>query len=242
MAQLGGGLESETTSPPSGGGGRFAYSAKFLARLRNYTNPLYHCRRMGEDLAAAYHALRNWNYTTIRGDEAKLAKAFRGKLFAAFFFSGAFMIVAVALGVKTQFDTNNRYLGVFATMGYSMVLTTAAYQVFWAIANLDFYRFTSPNPWSRFLQLERDLWPVHRRALQMALVVAFVIVPINLGIAWAVGWLPAHIADYVPMGVIVAIVNVILIDSTVIRAMGDQFDAHSRVLAAQYRAGEGDGS
>ncbi|MCW5941530.1 MAG: hypothetical protein KIS66_04820 [Fimbriimonadaceae bacterium] len=228
-------MDSERPSDSSRGvAAKPEFSEKFLSRIRNYTNPLYHCRRMADDLASAYHALRNWNYTTIRHDEGRLAKAFRGKLFAAFFFSGAFMIVAVALGVKTQFDTNNRYVGVFATMAYSMILTTAAYQVFWAIANVDFYHYTERNFWARFLQLERDLWPVHRRALQMALVVAFIIVPINLGIAWAVGWLPAHVADYVPMGVIVAIVNVILIDSTVVRAMGDKFDEHSRVLAEQY--------
>ncbi len=202
--------------------------------LRDLANPVYHLRKIGEDFSAAYHALRNWNFTDIRSRRDALAKAFRGKFFAAFFFSGGFGLVAAGLATSVQYQTRNPYLAVALTLVFSLVLTTLAFQTFWAVANVDFYRTTSPNLWSRFKQLQRDLWPIHATALRVAPVFASIAFPVNGLIAWLFSLLPNEIGAHIPMPPIVLVVNWLIIDGTFIRIMCDRFDTQSQTMADRY--------
>lgn len=202
--------------------------------LRDLANPGYHFRKMAEDFSAAYHALRNWNFTGLRSRRDALAKAFRGKFFAAFFFSGGFGLVAAGLATSVQYQTRNPYLSVVLTLVFSLVLTTMAFQAFWAVANVDFYRATASGFWGRFKQLQRDLWPIHATALRVAPVFASIAIPVNTLIAWLFSLLPNEVGAYIPMPPIVLIVNWLIIDGTFIRIMCDRFDTQSQVMADQY--------
>jgi hypothetical protein len=195
---------------------------------------MYHVRRLREDLQAFASAMILRRSLGLGDDFEALVQLFRGKLFGSFFFSGAFGLVGVALGSAAQYATGSPWVGLFSTVLIAQVACTVAYQVVWWIDNRNLYHAAARTPWARFVEMERDLLPVHKVGLQWALTFALVSVPLNSLLIVVASAISESFARALPMGVLVMAVDAVLVNGTFIRLMGDLFERHAMKLAEKY--------
>jgi len=201
--------------------------------LATYGNPVYHVRKMREDLAAAAHALKIWRLSRLEDDPAAFANAVRGKLFATFVVAGAVSTLALPLGAFAQAATNSAWAGLFWTIGIGHVLANGAFQVIWYGANRDLYAEVVGSR-HRFMALQHDLMPIQWGGLKIAGVLTAIALPLNaLGVVALETFAP-HLIRVLPIGLLALVFDALLFNSQFVRAMGNLFERHSRRLTARY--------
>ncbi|MFQ3587165.1 MAG: hypothetical protein SNJ74_03660 [Fimbriimonadaceae bacterium] len=208
-----------------------------LGRFGRYLNPLYHLRQAREDLRASRHALRNYRFESVRHDREMLARTMRGKLFGTFFVAGIFNLAGVITGTAAQAATQNPWVGLFTTIVVASVVSTTAYQIVWAIANRDLYRRFFRSRWQRFLAIERDLLPIQLTGFKFALAFGLISVPLTSLLILVLEPISPYLVRVIPMGVVVATIDAVLVSGTFVRIMGDLFEFHSVRLANKYGVG-----
>jgi len=205
----------------------------FLRKLARLYNPRYQFRKIKEDLVSAITALKHWHFDHSHEYEV-LAKSFRGKLFAAFFVSGLFVWPGIALSWWVQAVTRSTLFGTIAMLVFTQIACTTAYQVLWYFGNRELYRLNYTTHKERFLALQRDILPVQWKGFRMILPVVAVTYPV---VAWVTHLIAEAIPGAIqalPAGGIAFLVELLLISTPLMRAMGDLFESHGKRLAAKY--------
>lgn len=198
----------------------------------NYLNPVYHFRRLKEDLALMLHAFREIGAMAIPHDIVELQRLLRGRLFTAFFLCGPFGMVGAALGYAWQRQSQNPWFGWLGTIVFTMILTAIAYQAIWLLTNRALYAEMGLGRKLKSLQV--DLWPVHWFGIRTGGAFALLASPINAAIIGALQFFSASLARELPIPVLVLLVDWIVVQGTFMRLMGDFFDRHSTVLADRH--------
>ena len=204
--------------------------------LAKYGNPVYHWHRMQEDLLHFSNAIKNRkDFGRDIMDRQGLAEAFRGKLFGSFFFSGPFSFTGVLFGAALQYLFKNPWLGIFAPVAIGHLVSTIAYQVIWWLDNRKLYATYTSSGWRQFIEMEKDLIPIHIAGFKVALAFAAITIPFNSVILVILDHFSHYLATVLPMSVMVMFVDLLFVSSTIVRVMGDLFERHAFVLADKYR-------
>lgn len=201
-----------------------------------YLDPRYHLRTIVQDIRAFGRAVQGRRHFGRHLDRQALADAFRGKLFGSFFLSGGFSFLGFVLGAIIQGITGNPWIGLFATILIGHLTSTAAFQAVWWLDNHQLYRETCHTRWGRFMELQRDLWPIHSAGFRMALAFGMLTLPLNSGILFALTTFAPAAATLIPAGLWVIGIDLLVVNGTFVRIMGDLFERYSFVLADKYRA------
>ncbi len=196
--------------------------------FRRYANPLYHLRKLREDLGAMWHALRLHLDGRVP-DETSLAKAFRGKLMACFWLSGPTSWIGWSLSYYLQRRFENPLLGQYSVPAINMVVTTFAYQVFWWLGNRELYRGEGG-----FRRFERDLLPVHGNGIRIGMSFNLVTWPLTSLLLLGIQFLNQRAAVAIPAVAVQQAVDAIFVNTTFMRLMGDFFERWSVVLASRH--------
>lgn len=208
--------------------------AKALGRLGDMLNPAYHVRQMKEDMKAFKLAMANRQRLLHETDHSDIVELFRGRLVGTFFISGPSNLVGVALASWLQVASGMPYMALL--MPVVCYLTTAlAYQVVWAYENRKLYGWLPGSPWTRFVAMEKDLWPVHRASFRYALFFYFLLTVTQPIVIFAVDSLNHKLAQRVPFPAIMTVVEFLLISGPFVRNMGDFFESYAPVIGERYR-------
>lgn len=197
--------------------------------IKRYANPMYHLRKLWEDLQSLVAALKSFTGETATIEE--LGSAFRGKLLACFYLSGPLSFVSLAASVYLQRKTQNPFVGQYSEQAMSMVFCTLAYQVFWALGNRGLYRGTLRE---RFVAFEKDMLPVHGNGIKIGMSFNLVVWPVTSAILFGVQLLNRQAAVNIPAALVQGVINTVFVQPTFMRAMGDFFERWSRVLAERH--------
>jgi hypothetical protein len=219
----------------TGSGTLAQWSKRVWAKLKCYLNPSYHFRKMREDFEAFGQYLVARKTFGQALDTGSLVSSFRGKLFGSFFLSGGFSLVGVAAGTYLQVITGNPWVGLFVPIVVGAIAATTVYQIVWWCDNWRLYHLYRHHSWERIAEFEKDLLPIHASGLRMAAIFALLTVPLNSILIKVLDLINPHIAQVVPISVVYWITDVVLLQSTFVRVMGDIFEAHAHTLAEKYR-------
>jgi hypothetical protein len=201
----------------------------------NYLNPAYHLRRVKEDLNSFKMAVKQRGQCTSKWDVSRLEELFRGKLFGVFFLSGPSAFLGFTGATIAQYWTQNSWVGLFSTIIFTFLITTLAYQIFWYLDNRKLYERISPNFLIQLRELEIDLWPIHWTGMRFGLVFSLLTVSLSSIVIVVANFIRPGLANALPIPIILMLLEFVLVSGTFMRIMGDQFDRHSRTLAAKYR-------
>ena len=166
-----------------------------------------------------------------------LARTLRGKLFGTFFVAGIFNLSGVITGTAAQAATQIPWVGLFSTIIVASIVSTTAYQIVWAVANRDLYSRFFRSRWQKFLAIERDLLPIQLTGFKFALGFGLISVPLTSLLIIGLEPVSPYLVRVIPMGVVVATLDAILVSGTFVRIMGDLFEVHSVRLANKYGVG-----
>ncbi len=196
----------------------------------------YHIARFREDLAATRAALEK-RRRLVSGEATteELPEIFRGKLMGVFLATGWTNLVGLALGGVVQYSTGSQWLGLFLTPAICFVVTAIAFQIAWWFDNRKLYALSASDPAHRFWTLQKDMGPVHRAAIPVAVgfsLVNFIIISPLLGLITLIN---PELGRNTPAGALIMLVEFLFIGSSFVRLMGDFFDKYSFSLAAKYR-------
>lgn len=205
-----------------------------MAYARLLIQPSYHLKRIVEDLRAARHALAQWDLDTLRSDEAALARAIRGRMFATFLLSGLFGVFGPILGTANQYVTKNPYEGFFVGLIVANLFGTIGYQIIWWVAHQKMYRARKGPGIPRFLALERDLLPLQWDGIRFTALFLLITVPIMLGLIAVIHHFAEPLAQVIPFPVIMVAVETLIIHSSLVRVMGDLFEKHAARVSHNY--------
>lgn len=207
-----------------------------LSAVKNIFSLPYHIRRLKEDLAVTRAALER-RKALIAGTatEAELPDIFRGKLMGVFFATGWTNLLGIAAGGFLQYRFGNPLLGLYSTPPLCFMFTAIAFQIGWWLDNKQIYHTVDKTPGTQFLNLQRDMWPVHKAAIPVA--IGFSIVNyIALTPLYAVlTMINPNLAKNTPAGALIMVFEFLFIGGTFVRIMGDFFDRYGYTLAAKYR-------
>ena len=196
----------------------------------------YHIARFREDMSATRAALEKRRLLVSgQATTEELPEIFRGKLMGVFFATGWTNLLGLMLGGVVQYSTHNQWLGLYLTPVFCYIVTAIAFQIAWWIDNRKLYEITWKDPAHRFFALQKDMAPVHRAALPVAVgfsLLNFVIISPLLGLITLIN---PELGKNTPAGVLIMIVEFLFIGSSFVRLMGDFFDKYSFSLAAKYR-------
>lgn len=204
--------------------------------ILDFLNPAYHVRRIKEDLAATKSALAK-RHQLLTGEisTADLPEIFRGKLMGVLFATGWTNLVGLGLAYWIQKATSNPWFALFGTPVTCYISTAIGFQIGWWLDNRDIYRKTHADPAHRFWELERDLLPVHKASLPMAVVFSFTSLFIGAPVLFVIQLINANFARELPAPMLVMIAEFLFVGSAFVRFMGDFFDKYSYKLAIKYR-------
>lgn len=205
-----------------------------LKRFFNYLNPAYHLRQMREDLRLMLQAFKNRKEFAIPHSEEELQQLFRGRLSICFFLSGPFAFVGASIGGVVQYATRNPYLGVAGTILGIFFVTSLTYQFFWWLDNRRIYSLDGRFGRREFLNMQRDLWPVHLFGAKTGFTFALLSAPIVAVIVGAIQLVSSRFAESFPAPILVLVVDWIVVQGTFVRIMGDFFDRYARSLASKH--------
>ncbi|MCU0316709.1 MAG: hypothetical protein MUC92_08960 [Fimbriimonadaceae bacterium] len=206
-----------------------------VQKCLDYANPKYHWSQIKHDLDSMKQAMAN-RHAVLEGEHTvPLDRVFRGKLFGAFFLSGPSNILGVVLGYGLQRFFHNQWVGLFGTILVCFLITAIAYQIVWFLDNRRLYRKVSDNPLIAFREMQRDLAPVHRTALNFALGFGLITIPINALIVGIMTLVNDDFAKIVPVGGIMMIVEALFVSGAFVRVMGDFYEKYSVKLAEKYQ-------
>ncbi len=205
----------------------------FWVRLARLYNPKYQLAKLREDLKSAILALKHWHFDDgISYDN--LAASFRGKMFAAFFISGMLVWPGIAVSWWVQAQTENTFLGIAAMLLFTQIACTTGFQALWYFSNRELYRVRYRNLKDRFMALQRDVLPAQWKGFKMVVPVVSLTYPI---VATLTHWIAVAVPGAIktlPAGGLSFLVELLLISTPFMRAMGDLFEAHAKKLAAKY--------
>jgi len=205
----------------------------FWAKFVRLYNPKYQFKKLREDFRSAMRAMKHWHFEHSH-EYGVLADSFRGKLFAAFFVSGLMVWPAMAISTYVQAATRNPTLSTLVMLAFTQIACTLVYQIIWYLSNRELYRLKFNRPVERFRALEKDILPVQWKGFRLVVPVLLLTYPIvTLVIHWITSAFPQTM-NYLPAGPLGFIVELLLIGTPFMRAMGDLFESHSKKLAAHY--------
>ncbi len=213
------------------------HSRGFGKVILDFLNPGYHFRRMKEDLVVTKAALMK-RKELLRGqaNSEDLPEIFRGKLMGVFFATGWTNLVGIALGYVAQKMFSSPWAGLLLTPVLCFLMTAIGFQIGWWLDNRRIYGAYHKDPAHQFLELQKDMMPVHRTSLPMAIAFSFANVLIAAPILALLTWLVPDFAREAPAGLLIMIGEFLFIAGTFVRVMGDFFDKHGYALAIKYRA------
>lgn len=201
--------------------------------MRRYLNPVYHLRRLREDLLSMWTALRlhrqDGNLT-----QEELATLFRGKLLACFFMGGPTIWIGFSLAYWLQLKTQNPFVGQYATPAINLVITTLAFQFVWWIGNREMYRVEYPVLRDRFRAFQRDLLPVHWNGFRIGMTFNLISWPTVSLILFGIQAFNHRAAVHIPAQAVQQAFDATFINTTFMRLMGDFFERWSHVLAERH--------
>jgi len=200
------------------------------AFLSRWANPVYHFRKIREDLIAALHGIKVWHLGKLKHDEAAFNTAARGKMFATFVMSGAFSTVALPIGAAAQAATSSAQVGFAATVGVGHGVALVAYHIIWLITNRDLYK-GSANP---FIEAEKDLLPLQWGMLKVGAIFTAIAFPLNWFIVEIIHRYLSSMERYLPMSVIMVIFDVLIFNAQFVRIIGNLFERSALVLARRH--------
>ena len=208
---------------------------KWTNVVGDFVNPAYHVRRFKEDLAVTRRALAK-RKELLAGEthHADYPEIFRGKLMGVFFATGWTNLVGIGLGYVAQKIWSSVWVGLFSTPVLAFVVTAIGFQIGWWLDNRTIYRAAHADPGHQFLQLQKDMMPVHRAALPFAVVFNFANVLVSGPILAVLTLIFPKAAQEIPAGALIMIVEALFIGGSFVRVMGDFFDKYSYQLAAKY--------
>lgn len=183
-----------------------------------------------------YKALTNRRAYDVPHDEESLAGVFRGRLFTAFMLSGPFALLASGFAYWLQRATDNEWIGLIATVLFIATLTNIAYQGIWWAENKAIYRRRGHLGWDGWVEMQRDLWPVHFFGLKTGFTFAILTLPLSAVVLGIATLASKSFAKNIPVPIIVLAIDAMLVQGPFLRLMGDFFDRHSKVLAKKYRS------
>lgn len=207
-----------------------------LRALADLFSIRYHARRLKEDLAATKAALERrkaLNEGVATADE--LPDIFRGKMMGVFFATGWTNLIGIVIGGILQFRTGNPLIGLYSTPPLCFLITGIAFQIGWWADNKKIYNRFHKDPAHQFLQLQKDMWPVHRAALPIAIGFSLLNYIILTPLYSVLTWINPGLAKNTPAGALIMAIEFLFIGGTFVRLMGDFFDRHGYTLAAKYR-------
>jgi hypothetical protein len=197
--------------------------------LRRYANPLYHLRKLREDVMATWNAVRNLGHSPKTAEE--LAESFRGKLLGCFYLAGGLSWIGVAISYHLQLLYKNPFVGQYSEGLINMVLCSAGFQVIWVRINQGLYRGSLRK---RFLDLERDLLPVHWTGIRNGLVLDLIARPTVSLIIFIIQRIDPQLALVIPAAIIQVVFGAIFVQTNYMRLIGDFIERWSRVLAERH--------
>lgn len=208
---------------------------KSLRRLGEMLNPAYHVRQMKEDMGAFKLAMANRQRLLHEGDHSDLEDLFRGRLLGTFYLSGPSNLVGIGLTSLIQIASGLPYMALLMPV-VCYITTAVAYQAVWAYENRKLYAWLPGNFGTRFMAMERDLWPVHKASFRYALFFYFLLTVTQPIVIWAVDSFSHKIAQKVPFPVIMTVVEFLMISAPFVRNMSDFFEKYAPEIAERYRA------
>lgn len=203
---------------------------------RSLLSPAYHLRKIREDLGAAWHGLRHWNLDQVRACRTSLAQAFRGRLFATFWMAGSFAFLGPLTGAAAQALTHSPWIAMTVTFLSAQVYGLIGYQLVWAIAHRRLYRQAGGSRVQKFLRMQRDLLPIQLGAFKIVAVMSLIALPLNSLLIGSFSHFWPEQARYLPVPIIMPVIEFFVIQATLIRLMGDLFERHSWRLADRHLA------
>ena len=213
------------------------HARPFWKIIFDFCNPIYHFRRFKEDLAVSKAALeKRKKLIAGEADHADLPDIFRGKLMGVFFLTGWTNLIGIALGYAAQKAYQSEWVGLYATPVLCYLVTAVAFQIGWWVDNRRIYRQTHKDPAHRFWELQKDMLPVHRASLPMAVMFGFANLIVATPILFAISLLNPDLSKEIPAGLLIMIGEFLFIGGAFVRIMGDFFDKYSLRLAMKYRA------
>lgn len=212
---------------------RFPTSTEIRDWAKRYLNPVYHVRRLREDLRSMWTALllhrRDGSMT-----REELATSFRGKLLACFFMSGPTIWIGFASAYWLQRKYQNPWIGQYATHAINLVITTIAFQTIWWIGNREMYRGEHGSRRARFRAFERDLLPVHWNGIRTGMTFNIVSWPIVSLILFGIQAVSHRASVDIPAQAVQQAFDATFINTTFMRLMGDFFERWAMVLAERH--------
>jgi hypothetical protein len=152
-----------------------------------------------------------------------------------FFATGWTNLIGIFLGGLLQFRFENPILGLYATPPLCFTVTAIAFQIGWWIDNKHIYHAVSDTPGGRFLALQRDMLPVHKASLPIAIGFSLLNYILLTPFYILLTTFAPNLAKHTPAGALIVIIEFLFIGGTFVRLMGDFFDRHGFTLAAKYR-------
>lgn len=203
--------------------------------IGDFANPVYHWKRFKEDMVVTRRALAK-RKELLAGEthHADYPEIFRGKLMGVFFATGWTNLIGIGLGYVAQKMWSSVWVGLFSTPVLAYVVTAIGFQVGWWLDNRDIYRAAHSDPAHQFWQLQKDMLPVHRAALPFAVVFNFANVLVSGPILALITLVAPRVAQEIPAGAMIILVEFLFIGGSFVRVMGDFFDKYSYRLAAKY--------
>ncbi|MBX3113851.1 MAG: hypothetical protein KF836_04730 [Fimbriimonadaceae bacterium] len=204
--------------------------------VRDMFSIRYHVRRFREDMIATKAALEK-RKSLLNGEATheELPEIFRGKLMGVFFATGWTNLLGIFLGGVLQYRFGSQWLGLYATPFLCFIVTAIAFQIAWWLDNRSIYRMIHRDPVHQFFDLQKDMVPVHRAALPVAIGFSLVNFLISSPVLALITLINPEAGKNTPAGALIMIVEFLFIGSSFVRIMGDFFDKHSFTLAAKYK-------
>jgi hypothetical protein len=196
--------------------------------IRSWANPMYHVRKMREDLSAAKHGLKIWHLGTLLDDQEKFAKAARGKFFATFVIAGACAAIAFPIGWAAQAASNSFWIGMGVTILAGHTAANLSFLTIWNFTNKDLYRHRGP-----FAVFE-DMLPLLWRGIKVAAFLTVIALPLNGIIVKGLETFAANAIRFLPTSAFMAMLDALLFNSTYVRLMGNLYEKYANELAAKY--------
>lgn len=205
--------------------------------ILDFCNPFYHVKRFKEDFAVSKAALeKRKQLLSGEASTADLPEIFRGKLLGVFFLTGWTNLIGLGLGFALQKATGSEWIGLYTTPPLCYIVTAIAYQIGWWIDNRKIYRQTHDDPAHRFWELQKDMLPVHRASLPMAVMFGFANLIVATPIQFMISFFSPEVAKEIPSGLLIMIGEFLFIGGAFVRIMGDFFDKYGYKLAIKYRS------
>lgn len=204
--------------------------------IKDFLNPAYHYHKVRQDWAALMLA-RKAVYEDVRGNPGEFSKMLYGRMTACAGFSEALDILSPLLGFGIQVVTGNPWLGLGVSWLAGYAFCVATFQAAWFLSNRDIYSSNYRSVWKQIVEMEKDVWPMHKQAAKVAIPLFGSIVALNgVGIQIAMTHLGKEVARVIPFGPILAAVKSVVSPLVFLRLIGNFNRDYAEKLVQKYRS------